>query len=46
MRWVELALMMSVNGIGFRGIEGVTGIHHTTVIGWLLQVGNQLPEVA
>jgi len=23
-----------VNGMGFRGIETVTGVHHTTVIYW------------
>jgi transposase-like protein len=30
---------MYVNGIGFRGIERVTGVHHTTVINWVRQVG-------
>jgi transposase-like protein len=32
-------LKMYVNGIGFRGIERVTGVHHTTVINWVRQVG-------
>ncbi len=27
-----ICLKMYVNGMGFRGIERVTGIHHTTVI--------------
>ena len=35
---------MSVNGSGFRAIERVTGIHHTTVITWVKQVGEQLPD--
>ena len=35
---------MSVNGIGFRGIERVTKIHHTTVLKWLKQVGHQRPD--
>jgi len=34
---------MYVNGIGFRGIERVTGVHHTTVINWVRQVGEGLP---
>jgi len=33
---------MYVNGIGFRGIERVTGVHHTTVINWVRQVGERL----
>jgi len=38
-------LKMYVNGMGFRGIERVTGVHHTTVITWVRQVGEQLPDV-
>jgi hypothetical protein len=34
---------MYVNGMGFRGIERVTGVHHTTVINWVRQVGERLP---
>lgn len=30
--------------LGFRGIERVTGVHHTTVIYWVKQVGNHLPD--
>ena len=37
-------LKMYVNGMGFRGIERVTGVHHTTVITWVRQVGEQLPD--
>jgi hypothetical protein len=36
---------MYVNGMGFRGIERVKGVHHTTVIYWLKQVGENLPDV-
>jgi hypothetical protein len=32
------------NGMGFRGIERVTGVHHTTVIYWVKQVGEHLPD--
>ena len=35
---------MVVNGMGFRGIERVKGVHHTTVITWVRQVGEQLPD--
>ena len=35
---------MYVNGMGFRGIERVTGIHHTTVINWVRQAGESLPD--
>jgi transposase len=28
---------MYVNGMGFRAIERVTEIHHTTIIGWVKQ---------
>jgi transposase-like protein len=37
-------LKMYVNGMGFRGIERVKGVHHTTVIYWLKQVGKVLPN--
>ena len=32
-------LKMSVNGMGFRAIERVKNVHHTTIINWLKQVG-------
>jgi hypothetical protein len=35
---------MSVNGMGSRAIERVKGVHHTTVISWLKQVGEHLPD--
>ncbi len=37
-------LKMYVNGMGFRGIERVKGVHHTTVITWLKRVGQLLPD--
>lgn len=37
-------LKMSVNGMGFRGIERVKGVHHTTVITWVKQSGALLPD--
>jgi hypothetical protein len=35
---------MYVNGSGFRAIERVKKVHHTTVIYWVKQIGGQLPE--
>jgi transposase-like protein len=40
----QICLKMYVNGMGFRGIERVTGVHHTTVIRWVKLVGEQLPD--
>ena len=37
-------LKMYTNGMGFRGIERVKGVHHTTVIYWVKQVGENLPD--
>ena len=34
-------LLMYVNGMGFRGIERVKGVHHTTVITWVGQSGGK-----
>jgi len=30
--------------MGFRAIERVTGVHHTTVIAWVKQLGAQLED--
>ncbi len=38
-------LEMYVNGMGFRAIERVKKVHHTTVINWVKQVGNALSDV-
>lgn len=35
---------MYVNGMGFRGIERVKSVHHTTVITWVKQIGELLPD--
>lgn len=35
---------MYLNGMGFRGIERVTGVHHTSIINWVKQVGDLLPN--
>ncbi len=40
----QLCLRMYVNGMGFRGIERATGVHRTTVITWVKQVGESLPD--
>jgi transposase-like protein len=37
-------LRQYVNGMGFRAIERTTGVHHTTIITWVKQVGERLPE--
>jgi insertion element IS1 protein InsB len=37
-------LKLYVNGMGFRGIERVKGVHHTTVITWVKQIGQLLPD--
>ena len=35
---------MYVNGSGFRAIERVKKVHHTTVINWVKQVASTLPD--
>jgi transposase-like protein len=37
-------LKMYTNGLGFRAIERVKGVHHTTVIAWVKQVSERLPD--
>jgi transposase-like protein len=37
-------LKMYVNGLGFRAIERVKNVHHTTIINWVKQVGKLLPD--
>ncbi len=37
-------LEMYVNGLGFRAIERVKKVHHTTVINWVRELGNTLPN--
>jgi len=35
---------MYLNGMGFRGIERVTEIHHTTIIDWVREAEAELSE--
>ena len=37
-------LKMYNNGLGFRAIERVKGVHHTTVMNWVRTVGANLPD--
>ncbi len=37
-------LKLYVHGMGFRGLERVKGVHHTTVIIWVKEVGKLLPD--
>lgn len=37
---------MYVNGLGFRAIETVKKVHHTTVINWLTEIGSVVPPDA
>ena len=30
--------------MGFRAIERVTGVHHTTIINWVKQIGERLDD--
>jgi len=39
-----MCLKIYLNGMGFRAIERVTGVHHTTVITWVKSVGELLPD--
>ena len=40
----EDCLTMYLNGNGFRAIERITKVNHNTVIRWVRQAGNQLPD--
>jgi len=40
----QQCLKLYVNGIGFRAIGRSTGVHHTTIINWPRQIGEQLPD--
>ncbi len=40
----QLCIKMYLNGMGLRGIERVTDIHHTTVMRWVREVGARLPD--
>uniref|UniRef100_A0A1D9G0Q4 IS1 transposase n=1 Tax=Moorena producens (strain JHB) TaxID=1454205 RepID=A0A1D9G0Q4_MOOP1 len=34
------------NGMGFRGIDRVTGVSHTTIISWVKKIGSELPNLS
>ena len=40
----QLCLKMYLNGMGLRGIERVTEIHHTTIMNWIKDAGLDLPD--
>ena len=40
----ENAWKLYLNGMGFRAIERVKHIHHTTIIYWVKQLGDRLPD--
>jgi len=40
----QQCLKLYVNGMGFRAIERSTGVHHTTIIYWVKQIGEELPN--
>lgn len=37
-------LKLYMNGMGFRAIERVKGVHHTMIIHWVKQLGQTLPD--
>ena len=37
----KICLEMYLNGMGFRAIERVTGIHHTTILNWVKETGER-----
>jgi insertion element IS1 protein InsB len=37
-------LKMYVNGMGFRAIERVKNVHHTTIINWVKEAEKLLPD--
>ena len=40
----EECISMYLNGMGFRAIERVKGVHHTTIISWVKRLGKSLPD--
>lgn len=40
----QLCLKMYLNGMGLRGIERVSEIHHTTIMHWVREAGLKLPD--
>ena len=40
----QLCIKMYLNGMGLRGIERVTEIHHTTIMHWIREAGHPLQD--
>ncbi|MEM9510542.1 MAG: IS1 family transposase [Cyanobacteria bacterium P01_E01_bin.35] len=40
----QLCLKIYLNGMGLRGIQRVTEIHHTTIMNWIKDAGIELPD--
>lgn len=40
----DLCVKMSLNGMGFRAIERVTGISHNSVLNWVRQAADTIPD--
>lgn len=40
----QLCIKMYLNGMGLRGIERVTDIHHTTVMRWIREAGHEVAD--
>ena len=40
----DLCVKMSLNGMGFRAIERVTGISHNSVLNWVRQAADTITE--
>jgi transposase-like protein len=40
----DVCVKMSLNGMGFRGIERVTGINHNSVVNWVRQAEAAIPD--
>lgn len=40
----QLCINLYLNGMGLRGIERVTDIHHTTILHWVREAGLPLPD--
>ena len=44
LRLSNCVFIMYLNGMGLRGIERVTEIHHTTIMNWIEEAGMELPD--
>ena len=39
------AIKLYLEGVGFRGIERLTGVHHTTVIKWVKTLATEIEKL-